>query len=115
MPGDANEISSFAGNNAVGNGILTAFTESSAHNASSSDNMDNDSASFLRDTSNGHAGLNLSENGLSVSTEDITSMEKSDLIEELVETLRETYERMPAHLLQYELIKAKAMSAVKFT
>ena len=45
---------------------------------------------------------------------DFDHSEKLALIEELVQTWRDTFERMPTHLLQYELAKAKAMSIVKF-
>ena len=108
----------FEENDSVRNGLVnmqTTFTESSVHNGTSSD-VDNPSTSFIRATRNGHVGMDATENALSMSpNEDITSLEKSALVEELVQTLRETYERMPAHLLQYELVKAKAMSVVKFT
>ena len=60
--------------------------------------------------------MEVNESNLSVSSNgDIDNSEKLALIEELLQTLRDNYERMPAHLLQYELAKAKAMSVVKFT
>ena len=71
---------------------------------------------YLRSTSNGHVGMDINDSGLSLSSNgDVSLTEKSALIEELIQTLRETYERMPSHLIQYELAKAKSMSVIKYT
>ena len=91
------------------------MTENSVHNGVSS-SIDTNGTSYLRTPSNGHMAMEVNESNLSVSSNgDIDNSEKLALIEELLQTMRDNYERMPAHLLQYELAKAKAMSVVKFT
>ena len=73
--------------------------------------MANDRTTFIRTISNGHQGVGVSpvsSNGT------VASLEKSVLIEELIQIHRETYDHMPVHLLQYELAKAKALSTLKF-
>ena len=78
--------------------------------------IDSNGSTYLRSTSNGHVGMDINDSGLSLSSNgDISTSEKSALIEELIQTFRDTYERMPSHLIQYELAKAKAMSVIKFT
>ena len=78
--------------------------------------MGNDSTAFIRTLNKGLHDVGVAGNGLPISSNGaVTSLEKSVLIEELIQTLRETYDRMPVHLLQYELAKAKALSVLKFT
>ena len=91
--------------------MRSTFDESLVQNGSSTE-MANDSTAFVRTISNGHQGVGVPAVSSNVAA---TSLEKSVLIEELIQTLRETYGRMPAHLLQYELAKAKALSALTFT
>ncbi len=88
--------------------MRSTFDEGLVQNGSSTQ-IDNDSTAFVRTINNGHQGVGVS----AVSSKYLE--EKTVLIEELIQTLRETYDRMPAHLLQYELAKAKALSALKFT
>ena len=95
--------------------VRTSLTENSLHNGSSPA-MDVNGTAYLRSTSNGHMGMDVNDCNLSASSNgDIDNSEKSALLEELMQTLRDNYERMPTHLLQYELAKAKAMSVVKYT
>ena len=95
--------------------IRASATENSAYNGASP-TIDSNGTAYLRSTSNGHSGIDINDSGLSLSPNgDISITEKSALIEELIQTLRETYERMPSHLIQYELAKAKAMSVIKYT
>ena len=115
VPGD---INTFEGSSSSGNGLInvrTSLTENSVLNGSPSPTNAN-GISFIRSASNGDVGMDITDNGISVSSNgDVLNSEKSVLIEDIVQTLRETYERMPAHLLQYELAKAKALLSVKFT
>ena len=95
--------------------VRTSLTENSLHNGASPA-IDTNGTAYLRSTSNGHMSIDVNDSNLSVSSNgDMDNSEKSALLEELIQTLRENYERMPSHLLQYELAKAKAMSVVKFT
>jgi len=118
VPGEGNDISPYDGNVSLGNGginIRASATENSAYNGASP-TIDSNGTAYLRSTSNGHSGIDINDSGLSLSSNgDISITEKSALIEELIQTLRETYERMPSHLIQYELAKAKAMSVIKYT
>ena len=117
-PGDGQDITSYESNNSLSSGLInirTSTTENSGHNGASP-SIDTNGTPFLRSTSNGHMGIDVNDTSLSVSSNgDVTNSEKCALIEELVQTLRENYEKMPSHLIQYELAKAKAMSVVKFT
>ena len=118
VPGDVQDINTFEGSSSSGNGLInvrTSLTENSVLNGSPSPTNAN-GISFIRSASNGDVGMDITDNGISVSSNgDVLNSEKSVLIEDIVQTLRETYERMPAHLLQYELAKAKALLSVKFT
>ena len=96
-------------NSSFSNGMLSddSFVQNGASVVSGNTH---NAAMFVRGLSSNGDNINGSFNGAADSND-----EKAALIEELTHTLRETYERMPAHLLQYELVKAKALSALKFS
>ena len=114
VPDEQSDINNLSGSSAASNGIVnirSTFDESLVQNGPTSE-MANDSTAFVKTITNGHQGVGVPAVSSNVA---VTSLEKSVLIEELIQTLRETYDRMPAHLLQYELAKAKALSVLKFT
>ena len=109
-PGDAQDISLYEGNNSINDAstnMHSPLTENSSHNGVSPV-IDTNGTKWDTNGYKRYPGVEAS------SDTDFDHSEKLALIEELVQTWRDTFERMPTHLLQYELAKAKAMSIVKF-